>query len=475
MILRRLALTATALLWSILGSACGESALNLTASKTAISAGGFESTTISASVIVDDEPRANARITFETSAGTFVRAGELQSTEAATGSDGSAKVELYSAAQPGPATVTAHYYDDAAGLDLSATIAITFTTAAAAVVDGRIRFTCATSNIGALRDPLPDIKVRCTLNAQTRDGQTIGAAALQPSFRTEAGAITPLVDDSSGELVFIYSPKGGNTTPRDVPPDPSTGEPSYNDLNGIQRNPRDGLVTLVAIVEGEEAYEDLNGNGRYDAGEPFTDTAEPWVDSDDDDGWATGEEFIDSNGNGRWDAGNGKWDSRTKLMAIYKILWTGKVDNTPSTSRIESFGTDIYDGGRIELRAQVLDANINPIATFPAASDALEWVLVGDEATTYDDTSVPVDNVYGFSFDKAANTERKRWRILSNTFTPRVMTLTVEDGSPQDGTLAKTPWTVTVKLHASPGPDGSGGYLAQRSETVGQKVVGTCD
>jgi hypothetical protein len=35
--------------------------------------------------------------------------------------------------------------------------------------------------------------------------------------------------------------------------------------------PLNGLVSIVAWLEGEEAYKDLNGNGVYDTGEPFAD------------------------------------------------------------------------------------------------------------------------------------------------------------------------------------------------------------
>lgn len=38
------------------------------------------------------------------------------------------------------------------------------------------------------------------------------------------------------------------------------------------RRPADGYVSILAWLEGEEAYVDLNGNGRYDAGEPFWDS-----------------------------------------------------------------------------------------------------------------------------------------------------------------------------------------------------------
>jgi hypothetical protein len=46
--------------------------------------------------------------------------------------------------------------------------------------------------------------------------------------------------------------------------------------------PLDGVVTIIAWMEGEEAYKDLNGNGKYDAGEPFIDSGQIFRDDDSD-------------------------------------------------------------------------------------------------------------------------------------------------------------------------------------------------
>jgi hypothetical protein len=44
--------------------------------------------------------------------------------------------------------------------------------------------------------------------------------------------------------------------------------------------PLDNLVAVVAWLEGEEAYADLNGNGVYDSGEPFYDAGKIFRDDD---------------------------------------------------------------------------------------------------------------------------------------------------------------------------------------------------
>ena len=65
----------------------------------------------------------------------------------------------------------------------------------------------------------------------------------------------------------------------------------FNDLSepsATTYNPRDGWATILATVQGEEGFEDINGNGIYDAGEKFTDTGEPFIDKNDDGCWNSG-------------------------------------------------------------------------------------------------------------------------------------------------------------------------------------------
>jgi hypothetical protein len=92
-------------------------------------------------------------------------------------------------------------------------------------------------------------------------------------------------------------------------------------------NPRDNVVTLIAITRGEEWFDDQNNNGVRDGvgpeGEPFEDTTEPFVDADDDGTWSEGEVFVDTNGNGKWDGKNGEYDLSTNIWREEKILWTG--------------------------------------------------------------------------------------------------------------------------------------------------------
>ena len=462
------------------GAGCaGETTIVLRADKQQITAGGIDFATVTAQALLNGDPvGSGVPINFSTDQGSFAPSQDLYSTSVTTNGSGEAKVKLYSSDKPGQATISADFTDEESGLTGTGSLTIRFgpPTLDKLPVGGTFRLSCEAVNIGALRTPIPDLNVTCELTALTRDGVAIPASALQPKFLTEAGSFTPKDDAQSGERIFVYSPKGGASIPQDVQPDPALAEPSYADANGKVRNPRDGLVTLVAVIDGEEGFTDTNGNGVYDQGEPFEDAAEPFVDVDDNDRWDVGEQFIDTNANGQWDAANGVWDPQAKISAIYKILWTGPVHDSPKTSRIERLTNIIPEGGKLELSAYILDANLNPLAGFQANQDTVEWTLVsGGDAVSNDPTLPPFNNVLGFEFDRAANTERKRWTIVSNSFAATPFTFTVEDGYPNDGTLTPTSFTVSVRINVSPGPSGDGYFLPQVNEAVADRVQGTCN
>jgi hypothetical protein len=72
--------------------------------------------------------------------------------------------------------------------------------------------------------------------------------------------------------------------------------------------PRAGRSTVLATAVGEESFIDLNGNGAYDDGEPFTDLGEAFRDDNGNGKYDSAfEEFLDFNSNGKRDPGNGKF------------------------------------------------------------------------------------------------------------------------------------------------------------------------
>lgn len=155
------------------------------------------------------------------------------------------------------------------------------------------------------------------------------------SFYTEGGSIaTQGITDSTGMTTVTLRTQvpSPSDVSRAVAADSISSryfsglnEPHYITAGPMTYNPRDGWVTILATTMGEEAFYDVNGNGLYDAGEPFTDLGEPFYDKNDDGCWNDGatahcpdgtthasadpfEQFIDTNGNNVYDGPNGVWD-----------------------------------------------------------------------------------------------------------------------------------------------------------------------
>jgi len=81
----------------------------------------------------------------------------------------------------------------------------------------------------------------------------------------------------------------------------------------------DHRYTILATAIGEESFTDLNGNGQYDAGEPFGDIAEPFLDNDEN-GTRNplAEPFVDFNGNGSFDAAGARLPGLCAIAAAIR-------------------------------------------------------------------------------------------------------------------------------------------------------------
>jgi len=66
-----------------------------------------------------------------------------------------------------------------------------------------------------------------------------------------------------------------------------------------------GYVALLATAIGEESFTDLNGNGEFDVGEPFSDTSEQYRDDAEQGVYELGDYFYDFNNNGKRDGPDG--------------------------------------------------------------------------------------------------------------------------------------------------------------------------
>ena len=257
---------------------------------------------------------------------------------------------------------------------------------------------CTPFNIPAYVSEMPpaDYAATCSVKLLDRLNNPVGVPTTV-NFKVEAGAIP--IDVTT----VAYSPGSNNTAegaaagvfstigvwpPEDVSalpalpnqwPAPRAAEPSVAD-NERTRNPRDGLVTVLAYVRGEEYYNDDNQNGRYDLGETFYDQGEPFLDSNDNGVRDRNEFFVDIPScpdanpacadlekvpNGRWDVPNGKYDPDTTIWNEAKILYTSRPSAVNSyvaagspPVEITSFGT-LQRGGSMRLYGYFPDLNLN--------------------------------------------------------------------------------------------------------------------
>ncbi|HLT32080.1 MAG TPA: Ig-like domain-containing protein, partial [Myxococcaceae bacterium] len=208
--------------------------------------------------------------------------------------------------------------------------------------------TCTHKNIATFANtPLSDprqFSIDCTVKVVDRHGNPVGTGT-PVSLLVEAGSVpaststtaySPTGNNANeGVGTFKLSTLGGSYPPVDVAPleadpnqlpRPRMAEPSGEDF-ALIRNPRDGFVTLMASVRGEEFFDDANSNGTWDPGEQFIDQGEPFVDSNDNGVWDPGERYVDqAPANGRWDGPNGMWDSDTTIWTETRILFTGYPD-----------------------------------------------------------------------------------------------------------------------------------------------------
>lgn len=130
-------------------------------------------------------------------------------------------------------------------------------------------------------------------------------------------------------------------------------------------NPRDGVVTVIAVTDGEDAFTDLNGNGIYDAGEPYVTQGEPFIDADDSGARDPNEWFLDVNGNGQYDGpvATAAWRGLGKIWTQTVVVFTGQ----PATMAVP--GSPDYVGTRWVTRSAFTDAcTATPAASFGVAA-----------------------------------------------------------------------------------------------------------
>ena len=304
---------------------------------------GIQETGVTTFLVTDaaGRPVSNLAVTFGQRQPALVTLGR---TTATTGSDGTASVDYSSGSEVGVSAITASI---AAGAGGSQAIAVRGAKPSAA----GFYFRCEKGNLPAYQTTPALETMTCEVRLSDRYGNRVGIPT-PVRFATEAGSIDSFAmtkgfdpanpnDPTEGTAVVTFTTDMGNGfRPADVAPLlaapsqypwPRQAEPQEL-VGSVTRNPRDQLVTLIAMTDGEEAFVDANHNGSLDANEVFYDLGDPFIDANDDGAydqvytggpWET--RFCSDTTNcSSYNGPNGVWDSAT---TIWVPTWVAFTDN----------------------------------------------------------------------------------------------------------------------------------------------------
>jgi len=449
----------------------GDSSISLSADPVEIPADGISYTTITARVIYRDSiAEDDTTVSFDTTSGSFEEAGSGRTKATSSTAAGNATMMLYSSTEVGDVTVNASYVTkNDETITASITVKFKDVSDLTPVSMEGFDFSCESRNLGALDSAVGKVMMACDIEAKTAAGERIIRPPVK--FLAEAGSLELVIpDDTTTPSYAIYST--GGESPRDVDPNPD--EPSVTDSTSTVHNPRDGLVTIVVYMKGEEGYNDQNGNGEYDVGEGFTDIGEPFVDADDNGAWDSGEPFVDVNGNSQYDGANGQWDGDTQIWRAFKVLWTGRMEEGSDYSNILPSSIDVPHLGSATYVARIVDANLNPLA----ANDPDDYVSIeveGGESHDTGDKKYQNSNSAGMNIKQGVNGDD----IVEGGFdADRTWSVTIKDTydheKPEDGGFDEYPCELSVTLYYTPGPKSSRAdqYL-DRKETDALRIDGT--
>ncbi len=323
--------------------------------------------------------------------------------------DGYATVVLHSGTIPGTATINAAVE----GTSLTTSSGVI---AIGGGVPSEGHFTLSTSQFNLEGLKYTNITADITAQIADRYGNYNVLEGTSVSFYAECGAIDRATNlNAEGENYVVFRTQ--NPAPEDVAPSLEDGETleleqdiiaSYASVFGVtiddSNNPRDGLCTLIAVVDGEEEFTDTNGDGLYNDGEPYDDTYDDIHLDMDDDSWviAYGAEtagvpfdpafedlVVDRNLDGNFDGMNDVWDSNKRISKPIKLLITG----IPSLSAADSSGGPlnglyIADGSSRTIYFSLHDMNYNPPIAGTSISVSTDvGKLSGTTATDFLDTN----------------------------------------------------------------------------------------
>jgi len=187
-------------------------------------------------------------------------------------------------------------------------------------------------------------------NNPAPDGTTV-------AFTTSGGHIvgnctTPVVP-GDGTCSVGWTSANPRPTPMSTPPSKRTGR-----------------VLVLGTAIGEESFNDVNANGFYDPGEPFSDLGEPYRDDNESAAYESGEYFLDFNRDGMRTPGSG---------SFVGITCTGSTATSTCSSSTLAIGASaviIMSGG---APANVVPADNTSLGILAAGTTKTYSFLFQDE------------------------------------------------------------------------------------------------
>jgi hypothetical protein len=386
-------------------AACGEDGVVVTATPQGVPADGMSLVEVTAEVTSIGEPAEDGTtVSFQASeAALFATPEAAQPAVAgarpvgnrvleATVRGGRAVVYLLAPVEAGNVTVNGRFqHEDELSLGGEVVVGFThpplvaggrFAGEGLGAVEPLFAFECGSHNIGAFVDNRSAIGVACSAVTQSPSGRDLPHA--QVLVFAEAGQLVRLpatADAPPGVAYFV------NAVPIKLPVDVAPAEWEQDIAiegaglipGAVEQNPRDGLVTLLAVVRGQEAFLDANGDGTWNPGEPFVDEGEPFLDVDDDGVYTPeidGQHCCDNNANGKVDGPNGTWDQDVWLGRSAHIVWSGPVSEATGRSGIAVDPPAIAADSDAAMTIVVVDANYNPVA-MNGSSDGIALTPTG--------------------------------------------------------------------------------------------------
>jgi hypothetical protein len=325
---------------------------------------------------------SNIRVQFEVRG---VGGVALSPTESITNAEGRAATTLLAGDEVGIATVVATAFADGPPSYTLTASSLGTPVVGARPSDEGLVVQCSQINLAANASETPprvDLSTDCRAQLVDRFKNPV-TLPTSVSWSAEAGSIRSPVrtDGNNPGAVTTTFASAGKWPPAQVVPIVRNGnlaDPTNEPTQGTF-NPRDMLVTIIAVSAGEEEFHDGSGvsnglkNGRWDPGEWFVDVSEPYVDENDNQQYDPGEAFIDTERldcatnqrvqkNGRWDGPNGCWDGDTLIWRPTHIVYSGFSSYSPPRVTFSpSSPTNIYTAPGSVL-ALFSDAYFNPIS-----------------------------------------------------------------------------------------------------------------